>query len=246
MKKRLLFIFLMSILMAGCRERRQEIEFTGELSDSPSNWIYLSEVTPEGAFILDSCFIENGQFRFVLYEKQKGLQESRQTPHFYRLSFSSDNGFTTIAKNGEIITFKADGNDLVTTYTASGSEEAQLMWQLDRQLSRFIDSTEVLQTIYENEIEDDSIRSRVEYVYLILVENHTKYLLNFISSHPNSMTTIAAFYQRYNRKIFLPEEENLALLQQIYQNLVILYPDNQNVQYLKKRIESIEFKQKTP
>ena len=117
---------------------------------------------------------------------------------------------------------------------------------MDRQLSRFIDSTEVLQTIYENEIEDDSIRSRVEYVYLILVENHTKYLLNFISSHPNSMTTIAAFYQRYNRKIFLPEEENLALLQQIYQNLVILYPDNQNVQYLKKRIASIEFKQKTP
>ncbi len=246
MKKRIFFIFLTSIMMVGCRQGGQEIVFTGELTDSPSKQIYLSEVTPEGTLLLDSCLPENGKFRFVLREKLKELQERRQTPHFYRLSFSEENGFTTVAKNGEILNIKADGMNMVTTYTVSGSEEAQLMWQLDRQLSRFIDSTEVLQAIYENDIENDSLRSRVEEVYLILADNHTRYLLNFIASHPNSITTIPAFYQRYNRKIFFPEEENLSLLQQIYQNLVILYPDNENVQYLKKRIESIEFKLKTP
>ncbi len=67
--------------------------------------IYLSEVTPEGRSFWISL-PEKGKFCFVLRENKR-TSRKRQTPHFYRLSFSEENGITTVAKNGEILNKKA-------------------------------------------------------------------------------------------------------------------------------------------
>jgi hypothetical protein len=86
------------------------------------------------------------------------------------------------------------------------------------------------------------VRGLVEKAYNQLVYNHTTFLKDFIAENPTSIATIAAFYQRYNRKIFFIEDENLPLLEQIYQQLVIIYPDNENIKWINNRIEMIKFK----
>ena len=116
------------------------------------------------------------------------------------------------------------------------------MNRLDKQLALFIDSTDILTSIYQSEIENDSVRGLVEKAYNQLVYNHTTFLKDFIAENPTSIATIAAFYQRYNRKIFFIEDENLPLLEQIYQQLVIIYPDNENIKWINNRIEMIKFK----
>ncbi len=240
MRKHISYLLFFTFFLVTCQQKQRQIVFQGTITNAHSQWIYLSEVSPDGLILLDSCLIKDNLFKIELLERENA-KNRRNSPLFYQLSFDKNNLLVTIAQNGDILNIEADGNDLLHSYTITGSKEAQLMWELEHKLALFIDSTEVLQEIYHAQIENDSVRNRVEEIYLILVKNHTQYLTHFIHSNPHSIASIAAFYQKYNRKIFFPEKENLSLLKQIYQNLSTAFPDNENVLFLEKRIELIEF-----
>lgn len=241
MKIHLYLSFLLLLLLCNCQQKKNTIVFEGEIVNANFRWLYLSEISTDGFVLLDSCLIKNNQFRINLWEKNEDSRLRRSTPLFYQLSLDKANALVTLTKNGETLQIQADGTDLIHTYTIKGGKDAQLMCELEQQLALFIDSTDVLYDIYQYEIEDDAVRERVEEVYVTLVKNHTQFLLHFIEQNPLSMATIAAFYQKYNRKIFFPEKENIELLKQIYQHLVTLYPNNENVEFVKNRIELIEF-----
>jgi esterase/lipase superfamily enzyme len=117
-----------------------------------------------------------------------------------------------------------------------------LLWQLDQKLKNFIDTTDLLYSIYNAYIEDDSVRLQIENRYNKLILNHSNYLKTFIADNPTSLTTLIAFYQVYNKRKFFDETENLDLLKKIYNQLQVYYPTNENVIFLKKRIELITSK----
>ena len=61
----------------------------------------------------------------------------------------------------------------------------------------------------------------------------------------NSLAAITAFYQEYNRRNFFDETKDLELLKKIYENLIKIYPNNEIVQFLKQRIDLVEYKKTT-
>ena len=242
MKKLGLVSLLLLFILLSCRQESKEIIFKGRLSNNIEKQIYLYKVTPDGNFLIDSSEIKNGNFIFEVSGSNKAEKMALKEPAFYRLMLNPDNAFTTIARSGEKIEIKADADNLVKTYTVPGSKDAVLLWQLDQQLKNFIDTTDLLYSIYNANIEDDSVRMQIENEYNKLILNHSNYLKKFIADNPSSLATLIAFYQIYNKRKFLDETENFDLLKNIYNQLLVYYPTNENVIFLKKRIELITSK----
>ena len=239
MKTNKLICFILLILLYSCKQESKEIVFKGTLSNNIKKQIYLYKVTPDGHFLIDSSEIKKGYFVFEVSGSDKIEKEALKEPAFYRLMLSPDNAFTTLSRGGEKIEIEADASNLVKTYTVAGGQDAVLLWQLDQALKNFIDTTDYLYSIYDANIEDDSVRMQIENEYNKLVFNHTNYLKRFIEDNPSSLSTLIAFYQVYNKRNFFNENENLDLLKNIYNRLIIYYPNNENVVFLGKRIKII-------
>jgi len=215
MKSNTLICFFLLILLFSCRQDSKEIIIKGTLSNSIEKQIYLYKVTPDELILIDSSEIEKGAFVFEVSGSDKSEKETLKEPAFYRLMLNPDNAFTTLARSGEKIEIKADATNLVKTYTVSGGKDAILLWKLDQALKNVIDTTDFLYSIYEANIENDSVRVQIEKEYNKLILNHTGYLKKFIADNPSSLATLIAFYQVYNKRKFLNESENLDLLKNI-------------------------------
>ena len=241
--KKLLFLIVIIIISCSCKRNANEIIFEGILTNTIEKKIYLTKITPEGRSLIDSCKIKKGYFLLKVNAKDKNEKIKIKQSAFYEISLHPDNAFTIIARGGEKIKIEANAIQLVKNYHITGSEDAHLIMQLDHQLTLFIDSVEWLQQLYNQYTYNDSVKIFIEESYNNHVYNHTQYLRNFIRQHPNSLATVPAFYQRFNRRIFLPENENLHLLKEIFTNLNELYPENENVVYIGNRILMLEEKE---
>ena len=231
MKK--LSCFLLLLLLFSC-SRMNPIRLEGELENGNGRMLYLSLLNPEGLQPLDSVVVRHNKFCFKL---KGGKNETMDAglPVFLQLSFSPDNAFTTLARSGESINIKADANQLVSSYCVSGPEDARLMWELDSALASFVRCTDTLLQIYHYYMDVDSIRGVVEQCYNKEVENHRQYLRGFIQSHPQSFSTMIAFYQGYNNLRFFDETKDANLLRSLTDSLAKYYPNSQYVRYLQSR-----------
>lgn len=235
MKKRsIIFLFISFFIFHSCN-KRETIYFKGELTNCTYSKIYLYKVTPNGTFVIDSSEIRNNLF--TLKDDLKQYSQVNNDPCFYKIFISQKNHILTIASMGETLHFTAKADSLVKTYKVTGSKDAQLLNQLDQQLKLFIDSVETLYSSYEQNIYNDSAKENIEKEYNILVRNHENFLLDFIHKNNRSLVTLIAFYQSYNRRIFFPEKEHILLLKEIYSSLQKEYPQNENVSYIKSRID---------
>ncbi len=231
MKK--LSCFLLLLLLFSC-SRVNTIRLEGELTNGNGRMLYLSLLNPEGLQSLDSVVVRHNKFCFKLKGGENETMDAGQ-PVFLQLSFSPDNAFTTLARSGESVNIKADANQLVSSYRVSGPEDARLMWELDSALASFVRCTDTLLQIYHYYMDVDSMRGVVEQCYNKEVENHRQYLRGFIQSHPQSFSTMIAFYQGYNNLRFFDETKDANLLRSLTDSLAKYYLNSQYVRYLQSR-----------
>ena len=224
-------VIIMVLLFASCHRNHDKIIIQGYLNDNICKKIYLSKTTSNGTFLMDSTEIHKGKFAFKI-KTDKHIT----CPVFYQLSLSSVNRMNTIAKSGDHLKITADAKNLAKSYTIEGSDDAKRMLQLDRLLTAFVDTIEVLYAFYEQHIENDDVREYVDILYQNLLTQYRSELIRFIKQNSHSLVSIPAFYQTYNRRRFLDEQENLNLLQLIYYDLKKKYPDCENVTFLEQRI----------
>ena len=228
-----LLLLLCSVcFFAGCT-RHNGVTFNGTITGADGRYLTVTRTCAGETVLTDSVQIRDGHFRLTLPVGDDG-------PAFYRISICNNNAFTTLASKGETVTIEADAESLVRSYRATGSPDAERMCQLDQRLALFADSTDQLEELYSYYQEDDSMRAKIEEVYMKIRANHTAFLRDFISQNSESISCLAAFYQRYNRHKFFSEKENLQLLQDICTSLKARYPDNGNVIWLEERIERIK------
>lgn len=231
-------LYILSVLILtlfSCNSKDQTIQFEGKLSNCSNSKIYLYKVSPEGESLIDSSEIKNGAFSLKDEVNEDQIQISN--PSFYKLYFTEINYIFTIASVGEKLHFEARADSLVKTYKVTGGKDALLMHQLDMQLKLFIDSVETLYQAYEQNQYNDSLKLGIESEYNNLVSNHQAFLNSFIQKNKGSLTTLTAFYQSFNRRIFIPEEENISLLKDILKNIKLKYPKNENILFIESRIE---------
>lgn len=220
----------------SCTSKDRTIHIEGKLSHCSFSKIYLYKVSPDGESMIDSSVIKNGVFS--LKDKVNKDQIQRTSPSFYKLYFSETNLILTIASIGEKLHFEARADSLVKTYKVTGGKEALLVHELDMQLKCFIDSVETLYFLYEQNRYNDSLKIGIETEYNQLVSNHKTFLKSFIQKNKGSLATLTAFYQSFNRRIFLPEEENISLLKEILMQIKMKYPKNENILFIESRIEN--------
>ena len=228
MKKLFFSIIAIIFLFTGCT-RHNGVTFEGDITGADGCYLTISRTCAGETLFTDSVQIRNGSFSLTVPSEDDG-------PDFYDISLRKENAFTTLANKGDTVHIEADASSLVRTYRATGSPDAARMCQLDQHLALFADSTDHLEELYEYYQEDDSMRAAIEAAYVKIREHHTAFLRDFIAQNSESLSCLAAFYQRYNRYRFFSEKENLQLLQEIYATLKSRYPDNGNVIWLEERL----------
>ena len=232
MKKLLFSIIAIAFLFTGCT-RHSGVTFEGNITGADGRYLTISRTCAGETLFTDSVQIRNGSFSLTVPSGDDG-------PDFYLVSLCKENAFTTLASKRETVHIEADASSLARTYRATGGPDAERMCQLDQRLALFADSTDYLMELYDKNITDDSMRAEIEAAYVHIRENHTAFLRDFISQNSESLSSLAAFYQRYNQCVFLPEEENLELLQGICVTLKSRYPKNGNIIWLEERIKKIK------
>ena len=228
-----LLLLLCSVCFFDGCTRHNGVTFNGTITGADGRYLTVTRTCAGETLFTDSVQIRNGSFSLTLPSGGDG-------PDFYDISLCRDNTFTTLADKGDTVHIEADACSLVRTYRATGSPDAERMCQLDQRLALFADSTDQLEELYSYYQEDDSMRAKIEEVYMKIRANHTAFLRDFISQNSESISCLAAFYQRYNRHKFFSEKENIQLLQDICTSLKARYPDNGNVIWLEERIERIK------
>ncbi len=245
MKKLPLFLLTISLL-AACTNRHPSVRISGDIQNGNTQKIVLALITSEGMELIDSANLKNGHFDFKVSSENELIKERENAPMMFQLFLTEDNSLATMAKKGEKLIITADAEDLTKTYHISGGEEAVLMHQLDSALTQFVTKSEKLYETYQKNMENDSSRAEIEAKYVKTLQNHRKYLEDFIATHPNNMASYIAFYQSYNRRNFFDMYQDLDLLKQINTNMSKVYPESEYVKTMIHVAEMVEMRMPGP
>ena len=245
MRRPICLWLVLCLLLSACHQRGNHLVIEGNIRNGGNALVRLSLVGPDETVVLDSMKMKNGHFSFTLRAKDDESRARAATPMLYRLDLGHNNAITTIAQGGQHLRFTADAANLVRTYRVSGGEEALLCCQLDSALSVLAQQAEEWYPLYQKNIENDSIRAGIEASYMDLVNAHTSYLLDFIQQHPQNLASFMAYYQSYNRRIFIDSEKHEELLRTLIRNLQQKYPDNPYVLLMQERLERMDLLKQT-
>lgn len=231
--KKIICFFLAAVLLCSCGKNSLHIK--GQFENAHHRQLYLSLLTIDGLVLLDSTRLNHDMFDFQLKANDLPEGTNISDPLFLQLSFSQENALTTLAQLGQTVEIYADANDLIRTYKVKGPVDAKLMWQLDSALAVFVSQTDTLMQVYQTYMDNDSVRSSVEYKYNRLTDAHTQYLREFIGRNSHSLSAVIAFYQVYNNRRFLEEKTDVELFHLMVDSLSSVYPNNEYVKYLQRR-----------
>lgn len=211
----------------GCH-KRQTIHIKGQLYNSKDSLVTFKQMTDGNSFDLDSVLIgKSGKFKF---------STSSLIPEFYQIAFSNKNFITLLAQPGEHINLRFPSNHLAQGYEVSGSEGSMLIKDLDAHLRltiRKLDSTANLYKRALNQPGFDSISKSLNHYYDSIVAEQKKYSIGFILDHLNSMASIKALYQKYDKNNYvLGEITDLQYMKLVADTLKVYYPESKHVKAL--------------
>jgi thiol-disulfide isomerase/thioredoxin len=221
---------------AACSNSNTEngFELTGKFSNSKGETVVFEQMAPDGLKSLDTAVIdENGEIKITAVIPEKG---------FYRLKISDKNFATFIIDTNEKVIVGGDAADLGNTYTVEGSPDSKLFWEINQASMKNYRKRDSLQKAFQNfvnmsqmdSIKIDSMSNELEKPYMALVEEHNKFLQNFVEKNTTSFAALAAIQQ-------LPPEEFLQTYIKLDEGLFGKYP---NSSYIKAFHEGVSGQKK--
>lgn len=206
---------------AACSNSNSEngFELTGKFSNSKGETVIFEQMAPDGLKSLDTAVIdENGEIKITAVIPEKG---------FYRLKISDKNFATFIIDTNEKVIVGGDAADLGNTYTVEGSPDSKLFWEINQASMKNYRKRDSLQKAFQNfvnmsqmdSIKIDSMSNELEKPYMALVEEHNKFLQNFVEKNTTSFAALAAIQQ-------LPPEEFLETYLKLDEGLFGKYPNS--------------------
>ena len=238
--KKVAMILLAAVLLAACADRNVSVKISGDIKDGGNQMVRLALITADGMDIIDSANMRDGHFEFKVSSENELIKERENNPMMFQLFLSEENSLATMAKKGEHLKITADAQNLIRTYQVTGGEEAILMHQLDSALTAFVIPAEKLFEDYSENMYNDSVKASIEAQYLPMLQQHRKYLEDFINKHPNNMACYIAFYQSYNRRTFFDPLQDLDVLKKINANMMKVYPKSEYVVAMTRMAEMLD------
>ena len=219
------YLFLM-LLVFSCSKKQSS--FKGLIANSENGeWIYLEKISLEDIERVDSCQIKNNQFVFD-YEFD--------SISFYRL-FKDNNNFALMAlKQGDTIYFEADAKTLFD-YNASGTNHVETNSTLFTIINSTTSKTDSLRMVYQKAVgtnDETIVLERIRQKYSTLMLEKEMKLKRFIEKHSQSFISIIALQELGD------VADHIENYKQVSDNLTKLYPNNDWVLDLSKRIMSVQ------
>lgn len=217
----------------------QTFSIEATLTNATDRMLYLEEITPDnGPQFVDSIKCDSkGHFVF------KGTMHYQT---FFNLHGSLYDYIVLLPSDGDKIEITGDANNLGDTYIVKGSQESQLLWQIQNYINQ---SNLAIKDLAQQDSQNRNTLSEAEFEKahartdsLFLAERQTTYrmMLNFIDNNPGSLSTLYAVDAPFNHnmRIFYPEND-LDIFEQVLQGLEERCPDNPHTQYFRTHVERI-------
>ena len=242
MVKRTLILFCMVAALSACQSRNS-ITVKGTLEKPAGEYVRLWHVDVNVSNLIDSAKVKsNGSF---------SLKFDAEGPEFYQLGYSQSDFVTLIGFPGQKITLSFSDSQMQNSYTVTGSEESEMIREIEMKLADTKHKLDSLRVIYDAEFEDPSLISepgKTEKAIYDIVMAQRKYSLSFILDNLNSLASIKALYQKLNEESYvLFDQRDLQIMKLLTDTLSVKYPDSKQVKAMAEdfsnELNSFQFRQ---
>jgi peroxiredoxin len=210
----------------------------GRFSAHSDEYVYLEEIKVHDVIMLDSMKAnDKGDFKFMLKQKQDG---------FYLVKTTKDDSYLVLQLNrGEKVEVDSDSAVFLNGYSVAGSPGSVLLLDFEvfmvKQKVR-IDSlyNVFIREQYQPDFLD--VKSQLDSIYQVIVDNQKAYIREFIEEHPSSLTTLMVVNRKLGRAEILDEDEDFEYFHKLDSALMIRYPDNDHALDNHERVEKIRLR----
>lgn len=186
--------------------------------------LYLEELSPTGVKVVDTATVsESGEFAFDNITPQIG---------FYNIKAGEGNFATVILDSAETIVVEGNARDLGNTYSASGSKDMEIFWDLNEKAKINYRQRDSLSKVYQAYMNSgqgakdmEQMQAKLQHQFDSIVNVHEKYVRSVIDNNPGSFANLMAIRQ-------LNPEENPEYYQKVTESLYKKYPNSQFVAML--------------
>lgn len=228
--------------LSACQSRNS-ITVKGTLEKPAGEYVRLWHVDVNVSNLIDSAKVKsNGSF---------SLKFDAEGPEFYQLGYSQSDFVTLIGFPGQKITLSFSDSQMQNSYTVTGSEESEMIREIEMKLADTKHKLDSLRVIYDAEFEDPSLISepgKTEKAIYDIVMAQRKYSLSFILDNLNSLASIKALYQKLNEESYvLFDQRDLQIMKLLTDTLSVKYPDSKQVKAMAEdfsnELNSFQFRQ---
>ncbi len=235
--KKLVLISLLFAVMYSCNTGTNEFLVKGKLENANGQTIFLSEYTEAGPVTVDSAQVdEKGEFK---------LKGNTSYPQFFMLRTSPNQGITLIIDSADVLKVSGDFENLTTTYEIEGSENMNLVKDLDKQLQVSLNKIDSLGKIYqelgtESEI-DPSKKTELDDEFINIFNAQKEFSKAFVDKNVSSFVSMMALSQQIAQRVpVFNITEDLAYFEKVDKALFEKYPNSKDVQQLHKFMEQVK------
>jgi peroxiredoxin len=207
----------------------------GTFPELAGEQILLEELEVRKTIAMDSAVMdEQGRFHFDFEMADAG---------FYLLKTSDDNLLLLQLEKGEQVKITSNKKRFSDGYEISGSPGSERLGDFEdfMQTQRVrIDS--IADIYYDARGRDDfiEVKSRLDSVYAVIVDDHRQYIRNFVKTHPSSLTALIIINRSLGQNNVLDEEKDFKLFHTLDSALMEKYPDNKHALDHHERVKEIQ------
>ncbi len=231
MDRPLIYLFIMLLAAASCRNAR--VEVSGKLENPvPGTYLFLDELKSNELVTVDSVIIsDDGNFYF-----QRGVKH----PSFYLLKINQNNFLTMLFEPGDKIKITAKFDSLNYPASVTGSRGTRLMVDYNKRLQETINSIRDLGDIYRLNLDSPRLAEIMDSLdltaqgYLNELNLYTK---RYIDDNITSLVSLVALYQQIAPGVYvLNPEDDLKYFIKVDSAMYRNYPDYEPVQALRQQV----------
>jgi peroxiredoxin len=236
--KTALAVLFSTVLLSACGKGKGgggNAYITGTIKNGGEQTLYFEELTPEKINILDSVKLsKDGSF---------SIKKRAGAINYFRLRLGKEqqanmysspkNVIIFISDSSETLTIDADAAAMNSDFKVSGSDETDLLTEINNYLRTGEKTIDSLNQIYQNTPEKFN-QAEGEKIFNDVTAKRTEWMKKFIDSHLENFVVLQALP-------FLSPDADLPVFKKVNDALSKKYPKNGWVMNLGKRIEQLNF-----
>jgi hypothetical protein len=229
-----LFLFALAI---SCTNKSKvtddkQIIISGQIKNSENQKLSLQLLRYNEKITIDSTFSDKeGNFLFSYLPDEKSIFLLKKDDNHY---------ITIIADQGENIEITADYENFEKNYSIKGSDDSQLLCQLNNHLQINQRKLDSIAAIWETAIKlpnRTEIKQTLDSAYFNALKDQYLFQKQFIETNSSSLAALIALYLPLGREAVLRESADFAVFENLSNELLKKLPNNSHSINFAKRIK---------